>query len=204
MRERPSRPHATIFAGPNGSGKSTIARVLRPAGELVNADDVATLIDDQQPERASFAAGRIVVKRLSDLISRGQVFAYETTLSSRHSLAVMQKAKSAGYEINLVFVFLQTADLCVKRVEDRTLAGGHSIAESVIRRRYELTFTNLGVGLELADAAVVYDNSDRDAVKEVLRAAARQVIRSALDLRLAAHARVNDAVLRSVSEAKSR
>jgi len=100
-------------------------------------------------------------------------------------------------------VFLQTADLCVKRVEDRTLAGGHSIAESVIRRRYELTFTNLGVGLGLADAAVVYDNSDRDAVKEVLRAAGRQVIRSALDLRLAAHARVNDAVLRSVSEAKS-
>ena len=203
MRDATGRPHATIIAGPNGSGKSTLERVLQPGGTLINTDDVARNLDPKRPESASFAAGRYVVRQLSRLIESRRSFTYETTLSSHHSLSVMRAAKEAGFEVELVFVLLQTADLCVKRVEDRVKAGGHSIAEPVIRRRYELAFRNLAGALALADAAVVYDNSDRDTVREVLRAAKGRLVKSDLDPDLAAHSRVDDALNRSFGTRKS-
>jgi hypothetical protein len=74
-----------ILGGTNGSGKSTIyEEAVRPQieGEFVNADIIARRISPEAPEAASLRAGKQVVVRLDDLITKRQNFVHETTLSS--------------------------------------------------------------------------------------------------------------------------
>jgi predicted ABC-type ATPase len=89
----------TILGGTNGSGKSTIyEEAVRPQieGEFVNADILARRISPEAPEAASLRAGKQVVVRLDELITKRQNFVHETTLSSRQSLRVIRRARAAG------------------------------------------------------------------------------------------------------------
>jgi hypothetical protein len=57
-----------VIAGPNGAGKTTVAPyLLRDAlgiREFVNADTIAAGLSGFAPERASFAAGRLMLGRI--------------------------------------------------------------------------------------------------------------------------------------------
>lgn len=78
-RRQPKR--ALIIAGPNGAGKTTFAREFLPVEAdlltFVNADLIATGLS-LEPERAAVRAGRIMVRAIRDLVSRGEDFAFET------------------------------------------------------------------------------------------------------------------------------
>ena len=153
-------PICTILAGPNGSGKSSAAQLwLTVPGEVVNADVIARLINPDKPEAASVAAGGAVLKRLDQLIEQRQNFNFETTLSSHQALQLMERAKSAGFKVVLIFVTLETVEMNVRRVRQRVAQGGHSIPEHVIRRRYHKTFERLSEAIVLADEAEIIDNS---------------------------------------------
>jgi predicted ABC-type ATPase len=90
--KRPARPSLVVLAGPNGAGKSTLApRLLKGAldvSEFVDADVIARGISGFDPERAAFAAGRVMPARLRALAGRRVSFAFETTLASRSVCAV--------------------------------------------------------------------------------------------------------------------
>lgn len=152
--------YCTILAGPNGSGKSTIYALLDPVGEFVNADIVARQLAPGSPEAVSMAAGRLILARLDDIVGHVRDFVYETTLSSRQSLALMERCKASGYEIALVYVALDNPEMNIERVAERVLAGGHHIEDAVIRRRYETAFNRLPRALELADRILIFDNSN--------------------------------------------
>ena len=78
-------PEAVLIAGANGAGKTTLARevlhVRYPGAGFLNADEI-------QREGGEFAhpetAGRELIRRLGELVSRRRTFAVETTLSSRN------------------------------------------------------------------------------------------------------------------------
>lgn len=54
------------------------------------------------------------------------------------------------------------ADLCVQRVAARRRAGGHTVDEPIVRRRYERSVRNFfSLYRQLADHWQVYDNSAR-------------------------------------------
>ncbi len=160
MAERPEpQAFCTIIAGPNGSGKSTIHGLLEPVGEFINADVVARRLDSRHPERVSMAAGRLVLQAIDDAIEHRRSFVYETTLSSRQSLKVMERCRDLGYEVSIVYVALDSPDLNVKRVAERVARGGHHIPEDVIRRRYRTAFGRLPFALRLADGGLIVDNS---------------------------------------------
>ena len=53
-----------------------------------------------------------------------------------NSVKIIEEAQSVGYEVTLLYFWLNSPELAVKRVRDRVAAGGHDIPESVIRRRY--------------------------------------------------------------------
>lgn len=63
MSER--RPSIVVIGGPNGAGKTTIARevIERTFGivEFVNTDAIAAGLAGFDPERAAFAAGRVML-----------------------------------------------------------------------------------------------------------------------------------------------
>lgn len=84
-----------IIAGANGSGKNTLASELLPSESLkfLNADEVAKEICPENIESVKIKAGKIVLKRLEDLLNSGKSFAIETTLSGKNHIKTIQKAK---------------------------------------------------------------------------------------------------------------
>ncbi|WAJ30228.1 AAA family ATPase [Antarcticirhabdus aurantiaca] len=156
----PSRKSCTLLAGPNGSGKSSIFETLKPNGVFVNADVVARRLRPDDPSSASLEAGREVLRKLEALRRDGSSFVYETTLSSRQSIALMEACRRDGYEVDLVFVILLDADLNIRRVAERVRRGGHDIPEPVIRRRYDASLRRLAEAIPLADNCLFFDNSE--------------------------------------------
>lgn len=106
-------PNVIVIAGANGAGKSTLAPyLLRDTFgiyEYVNADTLALGLSAFAPERAAFDAGRIMLKRLSELAALNQDFAFETTLATRFYARWLKNLQTSGYTFNLVFLWLQSA-----------------------------------------------------------------------------------------------
>lgn len=140
-------PNVVIIAGPNGAGKSTLApALLRDTfniTEFVNSDIIAQGLSAFAPEEAAFEAGRVTLKRLKELASAFEDFAFETTLATRSYAPWLRELKASGYQISLVFLWLENVDIAISRVAARVAAGGHSIPEATIRRRYERGLINL-------------------------------------------------------------
>ena len=140
-------PNVIIIAGPNGAGKSTLApHLLRDTFgilEYVNADTIAEGLSGFAPENAAFDAGRIVLRRLHELAADQKDFAFETTLASRSYAVWLRELQDSGYTISLIFLWLENVDVAIQRVDARVRAGGHSIPEDTIRRRYERGIKNL-------------------------------------------------------------
>jgi len=103
-------PTLTVIAGPNGSGKSTLTRSLKFDGRdrLLDPDSIARGLSPENPSAAAIAAGRTVLRRTADYLNRRVSFAVETTLSSRGRVDLIRKARACGYEIQLVFIGLDS------------------------------------------------------------------------------------------------
>ena len=153
-----------LIGGANGSGKTTTAKRLLPnflgVIEYVNADEIAAGLSMFNPESVAILAGRLMLERLEILANSGTDFAFETTLAARYFASFLRKSKLKGYTIKLIFFWLQSPELAIKRVRRRVESGGHNIPEDVIRRRYIRGIKNLlELYLPLCDTWVIYDNS---------------------------------------------
>ncbi len=154
-----------IFAGCNGAGKTTASFTILPeildCKEFVNADEIAKGLSPFQPEKVSFEAGRIMLKRINELLSENENFAFETTLSTLSYKNKIIKAKEKGYRVTLLFFWLQNIKLAKERVKMRVLEGGHNIESNVIERRYFKGIKNLfNIYLPIVDGALIFDNSE--------------------------------------------
>lgn len=164
-RSSENPPRAIIVAGPNGAGKSTTSRFLL-GGEMniyINPDLIATGMSPVDPESVSFATGRMVLTRIRELVALKENFAFETTLSGKTYLNLINTMKATGYRVSLIFLWVESADLAVRRVQERVKAGGHNIPEETIRRRYDAGLRNF---FDMYQDAVYewffYDNSSSD------------------------------------------
>jgi predicted ABC-type ATPase len=158
-----------IIAGCNGAGKTTASFTILPemldCREFVNADEIARGLSPFQPEKVAFEAGRIMLRRVDDLMSRGETFALETTLATKMYQQKIRTAQQQGYTVILLYFWLNNPELAQERVKTRVLEGGHSIAPEVIDRRYWLGINCLfGNYLPLVDEASVYDNSSGEPI----------------------------------------
>lgn len=153
-----------IISGPNGAGKTTSAKSLLPdfleTNEFVNADKIAAGLSPLNPESVSLLAGKLMLKRIDDLMDQDKSFAIETTLSGRNYVDLINNARQKGYLINLIFLYLDIPELAKDRVENRVQAGGHNIPEIDIMRRFYRGIRNLiDFYLPIVDTASVYDAS---------------------------------------------
>ncbi len=135
-----------VIAGCNGAGKTTASYTILPeildCEEFVNADEIAKGLSPFRPDKAGIQAGRLMLQRIKSLITKGQDFAFETTLATKSYKNFVSDARGNGYSVTLIFFYLNSQDLAVKRVETRVKEGGHDIPEKVIRRRYENGLNN--------------------------------------------------------------
>ena len=157
------RPQIFILAGPNGAGKTTFALEFLPneasCPHFVNADLIAAGLNPFDPSRVAVAAGRILLQRLAAHASRGESFAFETTLSGRGYAAHVPRWQDRGFEVNLLFLGLSSPDIAIARVRQRVREGGHDIPEPVIRRRFDAGRLNFDrIYRALVDRWFLYDN----------------------------------------------
>lgn len=154
-----------IIAGCNGAGKTTASFTILPemldCKEFVNADEIARGLSPFQPEKVSFKAGRIMLERINELLESKENFAFETTLATKSYKSILLLARERGYNVTVLFFWLQNVDLAIERVKTRVLEGGHHIETDVIKRRYKRGIKNLfEIYLPIADEVMIFDNSE--------------------------------------------
>lgn len=140
-------PQLYIIAGCNGAGKTTASFTILPdilnCREFVNADNIAAGLSPFNVESVAIEAGRIMLKRINELLNEGADFALETTLATKSYVSLIKKAQQAGYEVNLLYFWLNSPQTAADRVARRVSKGGHNIPIEVIERRYYRGIKNL-------------------------------------------------------------
>ena len=175
-------PHVVVLAGPNGAGKTTLApfllKDLLGVLEFVNADVLAGGLSAFTPDRAAFAAGRIMLARLRELARQRASFAFETTLASRSFAPFLTQLRQKDYHVHIVFLWLPTAERALARVAERVQMGGHDVPEDTVRRRFGAGLRNLfALYQPLATTWRMYDNSRAGRPRLVARGAGRRATR---------------------------
>jgi len=156
-----------IIAGPNGAGKTTFARAfLAQSGmRFINADLIAAGLSPFEPERMALRAGRLMLEEIAASTAKHDSFAFETTLSGLGWLRHIHQWRNEGWRIVLYFLALKNVEMAIDRVAIRVLQGGHSIPETVIRRRFASGLHNFERHYKPAvNAWKHYDNSNRNPI----------------------------------------
>jgi len=156
-------PGLYIIAGCNGAGKTTASITILPeilkCKEFVNADSIAAGLSPFNVESVAFEAGRIMLQRIPRLMEDKEDLAFETTLSTRSYVSLIQKARKNGYKITLLYFWLKSPEIAKQRVAKRVSQGGHNIPDEVIERRYYRGISNLlNLYIPIVDKWTVFDN----------------------------------------------
>ena len=132
--------HLYIISGPNGAGKTTASYTVLPkilqCKEFVNADEIARGLSPFNPESVAIEAGRLMLKRISELLQKNESFSIETTLSTRSYFRLVEKSHQQGYDVTLLYFWLKSPQQAIERVAERVAKGGHDIPKDIIIRRY--------------------------------------------------------------------
>ena len=159
-----------LIGGCNGAGKTTASYTILPeildCKEFVNADEIARGLSPFNPNSTAIEAGKLMLKRIKELLGRDESFAIETTLATRSYINLVHQAQAKGYRVTLVFFWLRTPELALQRIAERVKSGGHDIPTPPARRRYVAGIDNLfNLYAPEVDCWYIYDNSVNPRIK---------------------------------------
>ncbi|QCE32979.1 zeta toxin family protein [Acetobacteraceae bacterium] len=171
-----AKPELWIFAGPNGAGKSTAINEIRAGNcyPIINPDIYAETLRVENPnieaDKVAYVSSRMALTARKELLKKRKTFGIETTFSSKHpEERLMRQAKKQGYKVTLVFIGLKTVEHSRKRVQERVNQGGHDIPLEAIYRRFPKIVANLPKAIHLSDDAQIFDNTDGQYQKILIR-----------------------------------
>lgn len=129
-----------IIAGPNGSGKTTFAKAFlkEKKFEFLNADEIAK----EKKTKTIIAAGKEYFKRMELLKSSNKNIVIESTLSGLFIKNLIAQFRKKNYSIKLIFVMLNSPEICIQRIKHRVLSGGHHVPDEDVIRRYHRGINN--------------------------------------------------------------
>ena len=150
------------LAGPNGAGKSTLyATRVAPffSGPFINADIIQRdELRDPSPE-ASYTAAQIATERRAKHLAAGLDFVTETVFSHPSKLTLITDAQARGFQVRVMHVGVEFAEISVARVNCRVQEGGHAVPEHKVRERFDRGASLIRAAVLKADHDLVYDNS---------------------------------------------
>jgi len=160
-----------LLAGGNGAGKSTFYRTrLQPLGlPFVNADIIARELYADAPEEHSYDAARIAEEIRYGLLREGRSFCFETVFSHPSKIDFVAHAKTLGYQVILVFIHLESAELNKARISQRLESGGHYVPDEKVEQRIPRLLKHIKSVIPLCDQVHILDNSSaRNPFKPVM------------------------------------
>ena len=145
-----------LIGGANGVGKTTFARELVRRGSLIslNTDEISARIGDTN----GIESARVLRADMNRALAAGQSFAFESTISGRVHLSMIERAREMRYKIILIYVYLEHVEQNITRVRQRVGLGGHHVPEDTIRSRWVKSFANFTETAGKADVWSVYHN----------------------------------------------
>lgn len=154
-----------IISGPNGAGKTTASYTVLPkilnCKEFVNADEIARGLSPFNPEGMAIEAGKLMLKRIDELLQKDVSFSIETTLSTRSYFNLVETAHHNDYDVTLLFFWLKSPEQAMERVAERVAKGGHDIPREIITRRYWAGLENLfKIYMPIVDTWILVNNSE--------------------------------------------
>ena len=99
-------------------GKTTFAKpyIEKIGYKFLNADEIAKEIEKKGIENPMIKAGRKFFTELRKSLSNNENVVIETTLSGTYVNKVAESSKKKGYVVKIIYIFVDSEDLCVKRV----------------------------------------------------------------------------------------
>jgi predicted ABC-type ATPase len=151
-------PLLVMLAGPNGAGKSTFYEShLQALGlPFLNADNLA-----RETGLDAYGAADAIAAIRDRMILRSESFVTETVLSDPvgEKVESLREAAERGFDVTLIYIGIEDADLSRRRVEARVAAGGHDVPPEKLDARYQRSLDNLGRAIEQLPRVRIYDNS---------------------------------------------
>lgn len=181
------RPVVVVMGGGGAAGKGTILRMLRSRGEIMPPHQAVHLDPDKIKEKIpeyeallkagdTRAAGVVheessaLNKRIEERARRERynVILDVTLGNPTKALAKLREYKEAGYEIRLIGVTIDPATAVVRAIKRATEPGpdsGRWVPVNELLKAHKAFTPAWGSYAELADVAVLYDNSNGARVK---------------------------------------
>jgi predicted ABC-type ATPase len=158
-----SKKEVVIIAGANGVGKTTFARSYGDIYPLdfVNADEAARELNPEDMESVKLKAGRFFFKKVDELIKNDDNFIIESTLAGKYLLRLIRRFKDRGFFVKIIYIFLENPEVCIERIKERVLKGGHNVPDKDVLRRYYRSKKNFWHSYkDLADKWFLMYNSE--------------------------------------------
>jgi len=152
-----------IIAGANGSGKTTFAKSFAIIHNMhfINADEIAKELDPENITKHQVKAGRIFFQELHKRLNEKKSFIVETTLSGKYLVKYIKQAQVNGFDVEMIYLFLDKPESNISRVSHRVLNGGHHVPkDDIIRRFYRSKEMFMHIYKDLVDKWIIYYNSD--------------------------------------------
>lgn len=160
-------PRLWIVAGPNGCGKSTAysqSDVAEFDGSvwIINPDLLTKrlqAIEGMCLVDANLAAVQRIESWLEASIDVHQTIGVETVLSTPKYRKLVRKAKQRGFEVRLIYVYVDSLERQLERIRLRVAKGGHDVPLDKVAARRARSFQQFPWFFWEADQAWVFDNS---------------------------------------------
>jgi predicted ABC-type ATPase len=165
-----SAPRLWIVAGPNGCGKSTAysrSDVAEFDGSvwIINPDLLTKRLQTHetlQLMQANLEAVQRIEAWLKASIDVHQTIGVETVLSTPKYRPLVSTAQAKGFDVRLIYVFVDTLERQLDRIRLRVTKGGHKVPPDKVAARRERSFEQLPWFFWAADQAWILDNSDAE------------------------------------------
>lgn len=158
-------PVFLLIAGPNGSSKSTFTekRLKQIPFPCIDPDAIALELFGRHlaTKEEAIRATQVATERVREHFGEGRSVGLETVFSDTkgHKLRLIEEARTAGFRTVIIFIGVDSPDICIARVMDRVENGGHDVPDDIIKDRFPRCFENLKAALKVVDLVILIDNS---------------------------------------------
>jgi predicted ABC-type ATPase len=160
-----NQPTIYVIAGANGVGKTSSSRLFFPKElNLVNADEIAKQLRQQYPYLSNVQelANEQAMQKVNIFLSKKESFGFETNLADNETWKFLESVQFLGYRVVINFFCIDSVEICIKRIDNRVMQGGHFVRSDIVRGRYESGLKLLYHYYNMPDQLLLTDATERE------------------------------------------